>query len=158
VLDARASNAATLKRRAAVERRREEAARHYENGLALEESDLIGARDAYLAALAAHGDHLEARINLGRLLHLEGRLAEAEKIYRAAKHSSAVLSFNLAILLEDLDREEEAVVAYREALALDPALHDAHYNLSVIHERRQRPQEALKHLLAFRRHVRSEED
>jgi hypothetical protein len=46
------------------------------------------------------------------------------------------LSFNLAILLEDLEREEEAVVAYREALALDPALHDAHYNLSRIHERR----------------------
>jgi len=158
VLDLRAANATTVKRRAAVERRREEAARHYESGLALEESDLVGARDAYLAALAAHGDHLEARINLGRLLHLEGRLAEAEKIYRAAKHSSALLSFNLAILLEDLNREEEAVLAYREALALDPALHDAHYNLSRIHERAQRPQEALKHLLAYRRHVRSEED
>ena len=111
-----------------------------------------------MAALSAHGEHLEARINLGRLLHMQGHLDQAEKIYRAAKHTSALLSFNLAILLEDLNREEEAAIAYREALALDPALHDAHYNLSLLHERADRPQEALKHLLAYRRQRRHDED
>jgi tetratricopeptide (TPR) repeat protein len=126
---------------------------HYLRGHRLEESDVAAARAAYLAALAAHEDHLEARINLGRLLHLDGQLKEAERLYRQAKTSSALLSFNLAILLEDLQRDEEAVAAYREALVQDPLLHDAHFNLSRLHEKANRPREALKHLLAYRRHV-----
>jgi len=151
ILDTRAPTPSGRARRESAERRRQEAAQHFENAMALEDSDLDAAREAYMAALAAHSDHLEARINLGRLLHLQGDLAEAEKVYRAAKHSSALLSFNLGILLEDLNREEEAVLAYREALALDPSLHDAHYNLSRLHELADRPQEALRHLLAYRR-------
>lgn len=126
---------------------------HYARGHALEESDLAAARAAYLEALNAHADHLEARINLGRLLHLGGELKEAEKVYRQAKSSSALLSFNLGILLEDLNREEEAAGAYREALAQDPLMLDAHFNLSRLHEKAQRPREALRHLLAYRRHI-----
>ncbi len=126
---------------------------HYLRGHGLEDTDVAAARAAYLAALGAQEDHLEARINLGRLLHLDGQLEAAERMYRDAKRSSALLSFNLAILLEDLGREEEAVAAYREALALDPLLHDAHFNLSRLHEKANRPREALRHLLAYRRHV-----
>jgi tetratricopeptide (TPR) repeat protein len=128
---------------------------HYARGHALEESDVAAARAAYLEALDVHRDHVEARINLGRLLHLDGDLHEAEKVYRAVKTSSALLSFNLAILLEDLNREDEAMAAYREALAQDPGLHDAHFNLSRLHERARQPREALRHLLAYRRHVSS---
>ena len=130
-----------------------EAHAHYARGHALEDSDVAAARGAYLDALNAHSDHLEARINLGRLLHLNGELTEAEKVYRQAKSSSALLSFNLGILLEDLNREEEAIAAYREALAQDPMIQDAHFNLSRLHENAQRPREALRHLLAFRRHL-----
>jgi tetratricopeptide (TPR) repeat protein len=126
---------------------------HFQRGHMLEESDVIAARAAYLAALSVQEDHLEARINLGRLLHLDGQLKEAEKLYRQAKTSSALLSFNLAILLEDLQREEEACAAYREALAQDPHLCDAHFNLARLHEKAKRPREALKHLLAYRRHI-----
>ena len=126
---------------------------HFQRGHMLEESDVAAARTAYLAALSVQEDHLEARINLGRLLHLDGQLAAAEKLYRQARTSSALLSFNLAILLEDLEREEEAVAAYREALAQDPLLCDAHFNLSRLHEKANRPREALRHLLAYRRHV-----
>jgi tetratricopeptide (TPR) repeat protein len=126
---------------------------HFLRGHLLEDSDVGAARAAYLAALSVQEDHLEARINLGRLLHLEGKLKEAEQLYRQAKTSSALLSFNLAILLEDLEREEEAVAAYREALALDPLLCDAHFNLSRLHEKANRPKEALRHLLAYRRHI-----
>jgi tetratricopeptide (TPR) repeat protein len=126
---------------------------HYQRGHELEETDVIGARAAYLAALAAQEDHLDARINLGRLLHLDGQLKAAEKLYRQAKTSSAMLSFNLATLLEDLEREEEAIAAYREALAQDPLMGDAHFNLSRLHERAKRPREALKHLLAYKRHI-----
>ena len=120
---------------------------HYERGHQLEETDLGAARAAYLAALSMQEDHLEARINLGRLLHLDGQLEEAEQMYRQAKSSSAMLSFNLATLLEDLEREEEAVAAYREALAQDPMMCDAHFNLSRLHEKANHPLEALKHLL-----------
>jgi DNA-binding transcriptional MerR regulator len=126
---------------------------HFQRGHMLEDSDVAAARTAYLAALSVQEDHLEARINLGRLLHLDGQLAAAEKLYRQARSSSALLSFNLAILLEDLEREEEAVAAYREALAQDPLLCDAHFNLSRLHEKANRPREALRHLLAYRRHV-----
>jgi tetratricopeptide (TPR) repeat protein len=126
---------------------------HYQRGHLLEETDVGAARAAYLAALGVQEDHLEARINLGRLLHLDGQLKEAERLYRQAKTSSALLSFNLAILLEDLHREEEAVAAYRDALAQDPLLCDAHFNLSRLHEKANRPREALRHLLAYRRHI-----
>jgi tetratricopeptide (TPR) repeat protein len=126
---------------------------HYQRGHELEDTDVTAARAAYLAALSVQEDHLEARINLGRLLHLDGQLDAAERLYRQAKTSSALLSFNLAILLEDLEREEEAVAAYREALAQDPLLHDAHFNLSRLHEKANRPREALRHLLAYRRHI-----
>jgi len=130
-----------------------EAEDHYARGHALEDSDVAAARAAYLDALNTYSDHLEARINLGRLLHLGGELKEAEKVYRAAKNSSALLSFNLAILLEDLNREDEAIAIYRQALAQDPSLHDAHFNLSRLHERAKQPKDALRHLLAYRRHV-----
>jgi tetratricopeptide (TPR) repeat protein len=126
---------------------------HFQRGHMLEDSDVVAARAAYLAALSVSEDHLEARINLARLLHLDGQLKEAERLYRQAKTSSALLSFNLAILLEDLEREEEAVAAYRDALAQDPLLHDAHFNLSRLHEKADRPRDALRHLLAYRRHI-----
>jgi tetratricopeptide (TPR) repeat protein len=158
IIDTRPSSEATLARREAAERRRHEAEQHFESALALEESDITAARTAYFAALDVHRDHLEARINLGRLLHLNGELAQAEKVYREARHASALLSFNLAILLEDLNREDEAVAAYREALALDPSLHDAHFNLSRLHEEAERPQDALRHLLAYRRNTLDEDD
>ena len=142
-----------IKRSANVPAAASVAHEHFQRGHMLEESDVAAARTAYLAALSVQEDHLEARINLGRLLHLDGQLAEAETLYRQARTSSALLSFNLAILLEDLEREEEAVAAYRDALAQDPLLCDAHFNLSRLHEKANRPREALRHLLAYRRHV-----
>jgi tetratricopeptide (TPR) repeat protein len=126
---------------------------HYARGYALEGSDDLAARAAYMEALRAHSDHLEARINLGRLLHLAGELAEAERIYRQARTVSALLSFNLGNLLEDLNRDEEAAASYREALAQDPYFPDAHFNLSRLYERANLPREALQHLLAYRRHI-----
>ncbi|MEJ0008633.1 MAG: tetratricopeptide repeat protein [Steroidobacteraceae bacterium] len=120
----------------------------------MEASDVAAARETYRTALTTYRGHLEASINLGRLMHLDGKLDEAEKIYRAARHASATLSFNLALLLEDLHRDEEAVHAYKDALALEPTMHEAHLHLGLLHERRERPREALLHVLAFRRNSR----
>jgi tetratricopeptide (TPR) repeat protein len=124
---------------------------HYARAFALEETDPAGARTAYAACLAADPHHLEARINLGRLLHLEGRLEEAEHVYRAAHQPEPLLKFNLGVLLEDSRREPDAIVAYREALALDPQLADAHFNLARLYDRARNPKASLRHLLAYRR-------
>jgi Flp pilus assembly protein TadD len=129
----------------------EDAAAHFERAMDLEESDEAAARGAYEACLALDERHVEARVNLGRLLHLQGRLPEAEQVYRGVDAAEALLSFNLAVLLEDLERENEAAVAYREALAQDPALADAHFNLARLYEQAGNQKDALRHLLAYRR-------
>jgi tetratricopeptide (TPR) repeat protein len=62
-----------------------------------------------------------------------------------------MLAFNLAVLLEDLGRRDEAIAAYREALALDPQLADAHFNLARLYEMARDRKASLRHLLAYRR-------
>jgi tetratricopeptide (TPR) repeat protein len=123
----------------------------FARGLELEDSDPPGSRHAYEACITVAPQHTEARINLGRLLHAGGELEEAERLYRGASSADALLSFNLAVLLEDRRREAEAMSAYREALALDPAMADAHYNLARLHERAGNAKDCFRHLLAYRR-------
>jgi tetratricopeptide (TPR) repeat protein len=151
LINTRPTSAVAIARHVSSQQRLDEAEGHFERALDLEAVDLIAARQAYTSVLALRKDHLEARINLGRLMHLNGELEAAEKVYREAKQASATLAFNLGLLLEDLQRDEEAARSYREALALDPSLHEAHFNLGLLHERGQRPREALRHMLAFRR-------
>jgi tetratricopeptide (TPR) repeat protein len=126
---------------------------HYVKAYAMEDTDPQAARAAYEACLEADPQHVEALINLGRLLHIDGRLDEAERVYRSAGKPEPLLVFNLAVLLEDLDRESDAIVAYREALALDPQLADAHFNLARLYERARNPKASLRHLLAYRRMI-----
>ena len=125
----------------------------YARALALEETDAAAARAAYQACLDADPQHVEARINLGRLLHLAGEWVAAERAYRAVVQPDPLLHFNLGVLLEDLKREPEAIVAYRDALALDPQFADAHFNLARLYERARDPKSSLRHLLAYRRMV-----
>jgi tetratricopeptide (TPR) repeat protein len=125
--------------------------RHYARALDLEDSNPQAAQKAYELCLKADPDHLEARINLGRLLHLAGRLTEAERVYRVGAKADPFIAFNLAVVLEDLEREPDAILAYREALALDPQFADAHFNLARLYERAQDPKASLRHLLAYRR-------
>ena len=124
---------------------------HYQRGARLEAQDAVAARAAYEACLNGDCTHLAARINLGRLLHTQGLLEEAEALYRDADAPSAILYFNLGVLLEDLEREMEAIQAYREAILHDPGMADAHFNLSLVHERLGEAQAAFRHLLAYRR-------
>jgi len=125
----------------------------YAKALELEDSDPQAARAAYESSLKADPAHVDARINLGRLLHLGGRLAESERVYRAGDQAEPFLKFNLAVLLEDLHRESDAIAAYREALALDPQFADAHFNLARLYERARDPKASLRHLLAYRRMI-----
>ena len=106
---------------------------------------------AYLRCIASNEGHVEARTNCGRLLHLAGRLAEAEKIYREATEPDGTVLFNLAVLLEDSGREAEALQVYHQALEIDPELADAHFNLARLHERAGNRRESFRHLLAYKR-------
>lgn len=126
----------------------------YERAYELEEADPVAALAAYERCLAADRNHLEARLNCGRLLHVTGRLADAERVYRGAARVDANLLFNLAVLLEDLGRDSEAMTTYRDVLEINPGFADAHFNLARLHERAGNQRDSLRHLLAYRRSVR----
>ena len=123
----------------------------YAKAFELEDSNPAAAQAAYRSCLDIDPQFAEARVNLGRLLHIAGCLDDAEQVYRTAGRTEPLLAFNLAVLLEDLNREAEAIAAYREALALDPQLADAHFNLARLYERAKDPMGSLRHLLAYRR-------
>ena len=121
------------------------------------EFDHVGARDdavaAYREAIALDGTHVNARINLGRLLHNERAYREAEELYRDALRidpGSAIAAFNLGVVLEDQGALQEAMETYRHALSVDPALPDVHYNLARLYEQGGDRQAALRHFASFR--------
>ena len=126
----------------------------FEQGLALEDSDLEGALRAYQQALEGDPELLDAHLNRGRLLHEASRLVEAEQAYGdalSACGAEPLLLFNLGVLLEDVGRGAEAIEAYRAALDGDPALADAHYNLALLYESLKQPKEAIRHMAQYRR-------
>jgi len=129
----------------------------FERGCKLESRDSGAAREAFERAIEADAAHLGARINLGRLLHESGRLADAERVYReaiAACGSDPLLLYNLGVLLEDLDRNSEAMEAYERALHRDPRLADCHYNLALLCKALGKPRHAIRHMAQYRRLVK----
>jgi tetratricopeptide (TPR) repeat protein len=126
----------------------------FERAVALERDDPEGAVKAYQKALAEDPLRIDARVNLGCLLHECGRHQEAEQVYRGAPGKvagDALLLYNLGVLLDDLDRLPEAIEAYLAALSVDSALADTHYNLALLYEKLGKPQEAIRHMSRFRR-------
>jgi DNA-binding transcriptional MerR regulator len=126
----------------------------FDKGLELEESDPTGARAAYERAVDEDPENRAAWINLGRLLHEQGRMADAESVYHralAACGPDALLYFNLGVLLEDLRRPSAAFEAYQSAVSEDPGLADCHYNLARLYESFGKPQHAIRHLGQYRR-------
>jgi tetratricopeptide (TPR) repeat protein len=122
--------------------------------LALETDDPEGALDAYARAIESDPSNIDARINLGSLLHERGSLDEAERVYRDAleRHGDdPVVLFNLGVLYEDLNRKMEAVHAYQKALRLDPGLADAHYNVALLFRVLGRPKDAIRHMAQYRK-------
>lgn len=132
---------------------RDDAQAWFEKGLKLEARSADTAAEAYRRAVIADPKFLDARINLGRLLHEAKRMGEAERAYRDAIKACGedpVLLFNLGVLYDDLDRAPEAVRAYEAALRGDPAMADAHYNLALLYEKLARPKDALRHMARYR--------
>jgi len=153
-----ATKAAPIARRTAQAARRAEgdfdAAGWYELGYELEAVAPVEARDAYRRALELDAHHADAHVNLGRLLHEQGLVEEAERHYRQALRDSpdhATAAFNLAIVLEDLHRPADTIAPYRAALATDPRLADAHYNVARLYDTVGKKAAALRHLSIYRR-------
>jgi len=135
-----------------------EAQTWFDRGLAEEERDPGKATEAYERSCELDPRHVGARINLGRLHHEAGRLAQAERVYREALRvceADPTLCFNLAVLLEDTARHEEAVEVYQLAINMDPDLADAHFNLARLYESLGRAQHAIRHLGEYRRLLKS---
>lgn len=130
------------------------AARWFERGLALEAGQPDAACDAYRRVLEIDPKRCDAFVNLGRLLHEQGRLPEAVAAYRTGLHRcgpDATLLFNLAVLQEDLGQAQEAARSYRAALDAAPGLADAHFNLARLCVNEGLQQEAVRHWSAFRK-------
>lgn len=112
------------------------------------------ASDGSLRILEAPPPDVEAYLQRGCALHEAGQLAEAERIYREGLEKcgeDAVLLYNLAVLLEDMERKSDALAAYERSLSADPTFADCHYNVALLYEALGKPREAIRHMAQYRR-------
>ena len=130
------------------------AADWFNQGCELEETFPTEATNAYLKALEMDPTISDAHLNVGRLFHKAGLLAESEEHYRAAvaiNPRDPTARFNLGVLLEDLKRLAEAVDSYEAAIERDPVFADAHYNLGLILDALGKKKDAFGHLRTARK-------
>ena len=126
----------------------------YRLGCDVEAASPADARDAYRRAVELEPHHADAHVNLGRLLHEEGKTGAAEVHYRIAltsKPKHAAAAFNLGVALEDRGKLREAAQAYERALASDDGFADAHYNLGLLYEKLGKGPAAIRHLSAYKK-------
>lgn len=128
----------------------------FELGVELEAVAPLEARAAYEHALNADPQLMDARVNLGRLLHEDGLVDEAESLYRQvlAVREHALAAYNLGVLLEDVKRDNDAIHAYARAIAADRGLAEAHFNLARLYERRGDRHAAIRYFNGYRALVR----
>ena len=126
----------------------------FERGLALEATDAAAAEAAYRKALDLTPDLEAAYLNLGAMFSDTGRFDELAALSDAAvKHcpASPLIHFNRGVALDHLERLPEAAASYKQSLALDPTLADAHYNLGRLNEQLGDKRGALRHFSAYRK-------
>jgi tetratricopeptide (TPR) repeat protein len=135
----------------------------YNAGLsALEQQDIDGAIALLEKADLIYAKMPNARLQLGSLYTRKGEYERAVATYRGAldilrgpareglaekdaaqwRQNEEVATFNLAQLLAQLDRYEEAAQAYRDFLAREPQNRAAKLNLAIVLGRMGRPDEA----------------
>jgi tetratricopeptide (TPR) repeat protein len=124
----------------------------------LEDPMPVEAEHAYRRALISNPFHVEAVVNLGRLLHIRGDLVAAIEQYRAAitiDSTSSIAGFNLGVALEEQGELEDAIQALEAAVSVQPGMADAHYNLGRLYERVGNRQAAVRHWSTYRRLIGS---
>ncbi|MCB1247720.1 MAG: tetratricopeptide repeat protein [Acidimicrobiia bacterium] len=123
-------------------------------GDAVEGDDIDAAEEAYRRAIELDASHVEAHLNLGRLLHARGVIDEALVHYRAAAHldpADATPWFNIGVAHEDAGHGAEAIRGYEQALRVEPTFADAHYNLANLYEAEGSELAALRHRREYRK-------
>jgi len=129
----------------------------HELGVELEVTAPEEAPSAYRRAIESDPKYAAPYLNLGRMLHEQGDLSAAERLYRTALSECAVdatAAFNLGVVLQDGGRWQEAGEAYRQAIRLDAGYADAYYNLAAVYEHLGDSAVAIQNLQAYRRLVR----
>lgn len=118
------------------------------------------AEAAYRRACELDLEHVNARINLGRLRHAVNVLEEAESLYREAldidpQHPIAL--FNLGVVLEDRGALGSAIECYKLAIDADPDIPEAHYNLARLYVKQSEEAEAIRHYARYKSLMRTTE-
>ncbi len=132
----------------------EEADIWFEVARELEESMPIEAAHAYSRALISNPFHVEALVNLGRLLHIRGDIGSAVEQYRLAlkiDNTSSIAGFNLGVALEEQGALHEAIGAFEAAVEIQPDMADAHSSLGRLYELVGDQRAAIRHWSAYRR-------
>ena len=129
------------------------------------EFDQVGSREdacaAYREALTLDPDHVNARINLGRLLHNDRAYRQAEELYRETLRidpANPIAAFNLGVVLEDQGAIQEALETYQHALAVDATIPDVHYNIARLYEHQGDQRAALHHFSRCKALLQSQQD
>lgn len=111
-----------------------EAQYHYNLGVSLHQSqELPEAIAAYQQALQLDPDYSEAATNLGALYLQQQDWAAAIATFEALtlrKSGDPILQLNLALAYDRAGQSQEAIVAYRRVLKLDPAQPQARARLA----------------------------
>ena len=106
------------------------------------------------ALVAQNPSDAQARNDLGNLLVLDGRSAEAEDAYRNALELAPDLTsahYNLGLLLAQKGERKAAVEQFQAVLAADPDHAWAHYQLGALYDARGSEKRAVKqYAKAFR--------
>jgi len=127
--------------------------RAFARGNALERRAPDDAKAAYREVLRLDPQAVPALVNLGRLEHESGNLAEAERLYREALSldpSERSAAFNLAVLAEDEGETRVAIRRYQQAVRIAPDLADAHHRLARLYAAVGDRAAARRHTLAYR--------
>ena len=77
---------------------------------------------------------MEITVNQAIVAHQEGRLEEAERLYRSILENQPTnldVNNNLGVLLFNLGKYNEAEASYKKAIELKPDYVEAHYNLGL---------------------------
>ena len=80
---------------------------------------------------------------MGTILFHQRNYAVAEELYRRATVADpayVLAYFDLGNVLDELQRLDESIAAYLQAVTLAPRYADAHYNLALAYERKGEPQ------------------
>jgi len=151
-LDRQGYSEAIAELKTAVDLRPGDANAHNNLGLALKHNrDLNGALEQYQQAVRLNPKLASAQNNLANVLYLKRDFNGAIEHYRAAvalqpkgpkmtdleRTTLADTHMNLGSVLDDAGRPDEAIAEYKEALSLQPRDAKAHYNLSIVYQKKK---------------------